>query len=85
MIKIKKLKIIKNYELQLTFDNNKIKIFDVKPYLENGIFQELKNQAYFRLVKNKGYFIEWPNEHDLSSDTLYYEGKIYTPSMAQAG
>ena len=41
-----------------------------------GVFQELKDKNYFKLAKNKGYYIEWPNEQDLSSDTLFFE-KLY--------
>ena len=39
------------------------------------MFIELKNENYFKMVKNHGYYIEWPNEINLSSDTVYYEGK----------
>ena len=83
MIKIKKIDILDDYQLKLLFDNNEIKVFDLKPYLDKGVFQELKDKNYFKLVKNKGYYIEWPHEQDLSSDTLFIEG-IKAPSMAHA-
>ncbi len=35
---------LKNYTLLLTFDNNEKRIFDVAPYLEKGIFSELKDK-----------------------------------------
>lgn len=84
MIKIKKITILENYHLKLLFENNEIKIFDLNPYLNKGVFKELKDKDYFKLVKNKGYYIEWPNEQDLSSDTLFFEGvKAY--NLAHVG
>jgi hypothetical protein len=74
-IKIKGLTVLDNYELLLTFDNGERKRFDLSPYLNKGVFQELKNKTYLKKVENKGYFICWPHEQDLSSDTLYLEGK----------
>ena len=37
--------------LNIKLSNGKSEIFNVKPYLNKGIFQELKNQEYFGLVK----------------------------------
>ena len=72
MKKIIKVKALDNYTLEILFENNVKKIFDMKPYLKKGVFKELQDVAYFRSFINKRYFIEWPNEQDLSSDTLYY-------------
>ena len=33
-----------DYTLTITFTNNEVKVFDVKPYLEIGIFKELKDE-----------------------------------------
>jgi hypothetical protein len=75
MIKIKDINITNDYCLIIDFETNEKKVFDLKPYLNKPVFQQLNDINYFKLVRNKGYFIEWPNEEDLSSDTLYYEGK----------
>lgn len=75
MIKIKDIKVLDNFELLLTFGNGERKRFDLSPYLDKGVFQELKNKDYLKRVSNKGCFICWPNEQDLSADTLYAEGK----------
>lgn len=60
-----------NYKLIVTFDNNEVRIFDVTPCLDKGIFSELKNIDYFRQVKVAFGSVEWPNEQDFSKDTLY--------------
>lgn len=72
MVKINKIEIEKDYILNIEFNDGKIKKVDLSPYLSKGIFTQLKDKNYFRLVKNHQYFISWPNNQELSSDTLYY-------------
>jgi hypothetical protein len=64
-----------NYQLKVLFSNGAAKLFDVSPYLEKGIFTELKDKSYFRAVRVVSGAIEWPHEQDLSNDTLYLLGK----------
>jgi len=47
-------------------------IFDVKPYLGKGVFTQLKDKNYFKQVKPLFCGIVWPNEQDLSADTIAY-------------
>ncbi len=60
-----------NYKLIITFDNGEDRLFDVTPFLERGIFTELKDIDYFRKVKVSFGAIQWPHEQDFSKDTLY--------------
>ncbi len=71
MIQVKEIEASTDYILNGVFENGEKKRFDIKPYLKNGVFRELQNENYFKLVKNRGYFVEWPNEQNLSADTLY--------------
>ena len=61
----------KNYKLSITFENGEKRIFDVTPFLDKGIFSELKNIDYFQKVRVAFGAIQWPNEQDFSKDTLY--------------
>ena len=63
-----------DYKLAITFDNGEQKIFDVTPFLDKGIFTELKSVDYFKKVKVAFGAIQWPNEQDFSKDTLYQLG-----------
>jgi hypothetical protein len=63
-----------DYKLQIKFENGEEKLFDVSPFLDKGIFTELKDQAYFKRVKLGFSSVEWPNEQDFSKDTLYLLG-----------
>ena len=71
MYLIKNINVLENYCLLIEFTDNTVKKVDISPYLNMGIFVQLKDQNYFQQVKNHGYFISWPNEQDLSADTLY--------------
>ena len=67
------IKVIPNddYTLTITFDNGEIRIFDIKPYLDKGIFTELKNMEYFKKVKVDDMTISWNNKQDICPDILY--------------
>jgi hypothetical protein len=64
-----------NYTLTITFTNNEVKVFDVKPYLDIGIFKELKKLSIFNSVKPFLGSIQWLNGQDFCPDTLYLESK----------
>lgn len=75
---VKEVKPIENYKLILTFENNEVKIFDMSPYLDKGIFQELKDENIFNAVKVSFDSIEWPNEADIDPETLYEDSVSYS-------
>jgi len=64
-----------NYTLIITFNNGEVKSFDVKPYLEIGVFKELQELSLFNSVKPFLGSIQWSNGIDLCPDTLYLESK----------
>ena len=78
-LSVVEVKPLENYYLWLRFENNEEKIFDIKPYLEIGKFQELKNKDLFNTVKISFDSIEWSNHLDLDPKLLYKEGVI--PSL----
>ncbi len=61
----------KEYVLKLAFENKEVRLFDASPFLDKGIFNELKDINYFKQVKVSFGAIEWPHEQDFSKDTLY--------------
>ena len=60
-----------DYVLLLTFTNREERIFDMKPYLDKGIFRELRDYGYFNAVRAFLGSIVWPHGQDLCPDTLY--------------
>lgn len=73
--RVKEVKPANDYTLALTFTNNELKVFDVKPYLNIGRFRELKDIQLFNSVKPFLGSIQWKNGLDLCPDTLYLESK----------
>ena len=68
---VKDVEPLENYHLLLKFENDEERIFDVKPYLEIGKFQELKDETLFKSVKVCFDSIEWDNHLDLDPELLY--------------
>jgi hypothetical protein len=64
-----------DYTLALKFTNGEVKLFDVKPYLNIGFFEELKDRHYFNSVRPSLGSIQWPNGQDFCPDTLYLASK----------
>ena len=65
-----------NYLLILTFENGEKRQFDMKPYLDFGIFQELKDLRIFKTVKPSFDSIEWDNEADFDPEILYQKSQM---------
>lgn len=60
-----------DHNLTLTFTNGEVGQFDVSPYLDKGIFQELRDLNYFKQVRVALGTVVWPHEQDFCPDTLY--------------
>ncbi|MFZ3130388.1 MAG: DUF2442 domain-containing protein [Desulfosporosinus sp.] len=65
----------KDFTLTITFINGEIGIFDVNPYLNIGIFQELKDWSLFSTAKPFMGTVQWLHEQDLCPDTIFLESK----------
>lgn len=72
---VKQVRPLEDYQLELVFENGEKRIFDVKPYLQRGVFVRLQNLAAFQAVRVVAGSVEWPGELDLSYDTLYLESQ----------
>lgn len=72
------------HRLHVRFENGEERVFDVAPYLDRGVFRELRDETYFRRVRAIRGGVEWPHEQDLSADTLYHAGVPATPPGSDA-
>lgn len=61
--------------LEREFSNGGSRFFEMKPYLDQGIFRELQDQKYFQKIKLGQGTVTWPHEQDMSTIRLYLEGK----------
>ena len=74
--KIVRVEPLPDHCLRLFFDNGEVHLFDVSPYLDKGIFQELKSDGYFKQVKPFLGGVQWPHEQDFGPDTLFVESEL---------
>ncbi len=70
------VKYIDSYKLIIKFENNELKVVDLQPHLDGGIFEPLKDISYFKTVTLNEDIdtIVWPNNADFSPDFLYEIG-----------
>ena len=81
--RVKSVKANPDHTLTIVFTNDEIRQFDVKPYLDKGIFQELQNIGYFGMVRPFLGSIQWPHGQDFCPDTLYEESQPVNTEPAQ--
>jgi len=71
--RVKMVKPNPDYTITLVFTNGEVKRFDVKPYLNIGIFRELKSMSIFNSVKPFLGSVQWEHGQDFCPDTLYMD------------
>jgi len=76
--RIKDVKPQDDYTILLTFTNDELKVFDMKPYINKGFFKQLQDKNYFNTVKPFMDSIQWKNGQDLCPDTLYLDSQSLT-------
>jgi hypothetical protein len=62
---------VKDYTIQVTFDNGEQKVVDCSKWLNGGIFESLKEKEEFKKFFVDGWTIAWPNGADIAPETLY--------------
>jgi hypothetical protein len=73
MIKVLSADPMKDYKLHIHLSNGETGVFDVSPYLDKGVFTELRDPNYFRLVKVEFGGVMWPHKQNFSAETIEYE------------
>lgn len=73
MKKVVDVKANEDLSLDLKFNDGSIRRFDTTPYLDLGVFAELKDFTYFKQVRIAFGTVQWPHEQDISPETLYLE------------
>lgn len=70
---VKFVKPLSDYRIYVELENGRQGIFDVKPYLDHGVFRELRDVHYFGQVGIQFGAVTWPNEQDIAPETLLAE------------
>jgi len=70
---VKDVKPLPNFRIYVEVEDGRKGIFDVKPYLDRGVFRELLDVHYFNRVGISFGAVTWPNEQDIAPETLLEE------------
>jgi hypothetical protein len=71
MIRVVDVDYIKDYTLSITFSDGVSKVVDLQPYLNGGVFEQLKDLSQFRQYGLNHWTIEWACGVDLAPEFLY--------------
>ncbi len=72
---VRSVKPLDDYRLLLVFDSGDRRVFDVKPYLEKGVFRNLRDPGVFNSVRVSFNTVEWSNGADLCPEVLYAQSR----------
>ncbi len=76
---VKSVRPLPNYRLYVEIQDGRKGVFDMKPYLDKGVFQELQDINYFNQVGILMGAITWPHEQDIAPETLLAELQPHAP------
>ena len=65
-----------NYKLKLKFTDNSLREFDMKPYLNYPVFEDLKKIELFNAASIFLGTVKWNDDIDMSPDTLFLESQL---------
>jgi hypothetical protein len=71
-----------DYTIHVWFDNGEQGVYDMKPWLDKGIFRDLRDPEVFNSVRPFLGTIQWSNEADLCPDTVYEDSVKIAPPAA---
>ena len=80
---IQTVKPLSDYRIYVEIKDGRKGIFDLKPYLDNGVFRELRDVRYFNQVSILLGAVTWPHEQDIAPETLLAEMVPLDPNHAQ--
>lgn len=82
---VRVVKPISDCRIYVEVEDGRKGVFDMKPYLDHGVFRELRNLHYFNQVGILFGAVTWPNGQDIAPETLLAEMVPIDTPAAQAG
>ena len=70
---VKTVRPLENHRLYLELEDGRKGMFDLNPYLDHGVFRELRDVHYFNQVGIVMGAVTWPHEQDIAPETLVAE------------
>ena len=79
---VKTVKPLPDYRIYIEIEDGRKGVFDLKPYLDFGVFRELRDVHYFNQVGILFGAVTWPHEQDIAPETLLAEMVPLDPNPA---
>ena len=70
---VKTVKPMSDYRIYVEIEDGRKGVFDLKPYLNHGVFRQLRDVNYFNQVGILFGAVTWPHEQDIAPETLLAE------------
>lgn len=67
---VKTVRALDDYQIFVELEDGREGIFDLKPYLNHGVYRELQDKNYFSRVDIVFGAVTWPHEQDIAPETL---------------
>lgn len=80
---VKVVKPLPDYRIYVEVEDGRKGIFDLKPYLDFGVFRELRDVHYFNQVGIVFGAVTWPHEQDIAPETLLAEMQPLAPDVEE--
>ncbi len=75
MHKVEKVTPLSDYKLRLVFDQGEERMIDFSPYLDTGIYKNLKRKDKFEAARINYGTVEWDDDIDICPEFLYEHSK----------
>ena len=77
---VKTVQPLKDFRILVEIEDGRKGVFDLKPFLDLGIFRELRDVNYFNQVGILFGAVTWPHEQDIAPETLISQMLPYSES-----
>jgi hypothetical protein len=78
-----KVQVRDGFRLELKFNTGETRLFDARPYLDKGVFQQLKDPELFKLAYVDFNTVCWPGNLDIAPETLYDRSRVVEPQSTE--
>ena len=68
---VKAVEPLGGHRLRLRFADHTERIFDITPLLDEGVFERLRDEAFFMKARVDGGTVVWDDMLDIAPETLY--------------
>lgn len=73
--KLQAAEYLSDYMIRLHYPNGLVKVADLAPYLNKGIYRELRDIEIFKSFRVSFNTLEWPNGADIDPESLWEIGE----------